>query len=162
MNIFLETTIPSYITVRPSRDLIRLRNQQLTREWWENHRQSHALFTSQLVLDEAALGVAEKAAERLAILGHAVLLDLTDTALAFTHDIIQSRILPADAEADAAHIAIATAHKMDILLTWNCRHIAHAASQHALRQLAAARALLLPIICTPKQLVEDTSEIIEP
>jgi len=61
MNIFLETTIPSYITVRPSPDPIRLRYQQLTREWRENHRQPHALFTTQLVLEEAALGVAVRA-----------------------------------------------------------------------------------------------------
>jgi len=71
----LETTIPSYITVRPSRDLLRFRNQQLTREWWKNRSQSHALSTSQLVLDEAALAVAANAAERLAVLGHAVLFD---------------------------------------------------------------------------------------
>jgi hypothetical protein len=155
MKIFLETTIPSYVTARPSRDMLQISHQQLTREWWDTRRQAHQLFTSQLVLDEAAIGDPAKAAERLAVLSQAVLLDLTPAALDFTHDIIQSRILPGDAGVDAAHIAIATAHEMDILLTWNCRHIANAANQHPLQRLAGASGLRLPIICTPDQLMEN-------
>jgi len=158
MRIFLETTIPSYITARPSRDVLLLIHQQLTREWWETRRQQHELFTSQLVHDEAATGDAVKASERLALLNQATLLELTDTALAVTRDIVTSRILPADAEVDAAHIAIATAHEMDILLTWNCRHIANAANQHPLQRLAAERGLRLPVICTPDQLMESDYE----
>jgi hypothetical protein len=158
MKIFLETTIPSYITARPSRDVLQFSHQQLTREWWDTRRQFHQLFTSQLVLDEAAIGDSAKAAERLEVLSHAVLLDLTDTALDFTEDITQSRILPANAGVDAAHIAIATAHGMDILLTWNCRHIANAANQHTLQRLAAACGLRLPTICTPDQLMENDHE----
>lgn len=158
MKIFLETTIPSYLTARPSRDILQSGHQQLTREWWETRRQRHELFTSQLVLDEAAVGDPAKAAERLAVLRHAALLTLTDTARAFTHDIAQARILPADAGVDAAHIAIATAHEMDILLTWNCRHIANAANQHPLQRLAAARGLRLPTICTPDQLMDNDYE----
>jgi hypothetical protein len=155
MKIFLETTIPSYITARPSRDILRFSHQQLTREWWETRRQFHELFTSQLVLDEAAMGDAVKAAERLAVLSYATLLDLTIAALNFTHDIAQSRIIPAEAGVDAAHIAIATAHEMDILLTWNCKHIANAANQHALQRIAVASGLRLPFICTPDQLMEN-------
>ena len=74
MKIFLETTIPSYITARPSRDILRFSRQQLTREWWETRRQSHGLFTSQLVLDEVAVGDSAMAAERLTVLSQAVLL----------------------------------------------------------------------------------------
>lgn len=138
--------------------MLLLIHQQLTREWWETRRQQHELFTSQLVLDEAAVGDVAKAAERLALLNEAALLELTDTALDFTRDIIQSRILPADAEVDAAHIAVATAHEMDILLTWNCRHIANAANQHPLQRLAAARGLRLPVICTPDQFMDTDHE----
>lgn len=81
----------------------------------------------------------------------------TEQAETFTRDIISSRILPGDAEVDAAHIAIATAHGMDILLTWNCRHIANAANQHSLRRLADAAKLRLPV-STPEQLMEEKNE----
>jgi len=162
MTIFLETTIPSYLTARPSREWLLAAHQKLTRAWWENHRRAHELYTSQLVLDEAACGDSKFAARRLNVLADAALLAATRKSEAFTRDIVRSRILPAHADVDAAHIAIATAHEMDILLTWNCRHIANAANQHSLRRLADARALRLPIICTPEQLMEDTHENIEP
>lgn len=158
MRIFLETTIPSYITARPSREWLLAAHQKLTRSWWDHHRHNHELYTSQLVLDEAACGDARFAARRLSLLAEAALLAATEAAESFTQDIIDSRILPPDAERDAAHIAVATTHEMDILLTWNCRHIANAANQHSLRRLADARQLRLPVICTPNQLMEDTNE----
>ena len=158
MKIFLETTIPSYIAARPSRDLLQASHQQLTREWWETRRQHHELFTSQLVLDEAAIGDPGQAAKRLALLSEASLLELSNPALSFTRDIVHARILPVGAEVDAAHIALATTHEMDILLTWNCRHIANAANQHPLQRLAASHGLRLPVICTPDQLMENNNE----
>lgn len=162
MKIFLETTIPSYITARPSREWLLAAHQKLTRAWWDHHRHFHELYTSQPVLDEAACGDSRFAARRLSLLAEAALLAATGLAEAFTQDIIHSRILPADAEVDAADIAIATAHEMDILLTWNCRHIANAANQHSLRRLADARKLRLPVICTPEQLMEETNESSQP
>lgn len=158
MKIFLETTIPSYITARPSREWLLGAHQKLTRAWWDDHRRFHQLYTSQLVLDEAASGDAKFAARRLGLLAEAALLGATETSEAFANDIIQSRILPGFAGVDAAHIAVATAHEMDILLSWNCRHIANAANQHALRRVAEARRLRLPVICTPEQLMEEANE----
>jgi hypothetical protein len=136
-------------------------HQKLTCAWWAHHRHFHELYTSQLVLDEAACGDSRFAARRLHLLAEAALLEATGSAETFTQDIIDSRILPADAAGDAAHIAIATAHEMDIL-TWNCRHIANAANQHSLRRLADARQLRLPFICTPEQLMEETNESTNP
>jgi hypothetical protein len=86
------------------------------------------------------------------------LLDLTDDANAVTKDILRSGLLPAIANRDAAHIALATVHEMDILLTWNCRHIANAAIQLRLRQLAEAAGFILPVICTPEELMDNAHE----
>ena len=92
-------------------------------------REKHEFFTSQVVLDEIAGGDAEMARQRLELVAQIKLLDLTDDAKALTKDILGSGVLPADADRDAAHIALATVHEMDILLSWNCRHIANAAIQ---------------------------------
>src|SRR5436309_14186804 len=86
------------------------------------------------------------------------LLDLTDDTRALTKDILRSCVLPADADRDAAHIALATVHEMDILLSWNCRHIANAFIQAKLRKLVDAAGYTLPVICTPEELLEDENE----
>jgi hypothetical protein len=86
------------------------------------------------------------------------LLDLTDDANVLTKDILASGVLPDDADRDAAHIALATVHEMDMLLTWNCRHIANAFIQAKLRKLADAAGFTLPVICTPEELLERENE----
>ncbi len=63
--IYIETTIPSYLAARPSRDLLQAARQQLTHDWWNNERQHYELCISELVLDEAAAGDLEAAARRL-------------------------------------------------------------------------------------------------
>jgi hypothetical protein len=152
MRIYIESTIPSYMGARPTRDLIQAARQQLTRDWWDSARHRHELFTSQIVLDEIASGEAAMAARRLDAMAGVTLLDLTDEAKAFTKAILASGVLPPDADRDAAHIALATVHQMDILLSWNCRHIANAAIQPRLRRLAEESGFTLPVLCTPDEL----------
>src|SRR5437016_1588392 len=158
MRIYIESTIPSYVVAHPARDLLQAARQQLTRDWWDLKRYPHELFTSQIVLDEMASGDAEMARQRLELVAHINLLDLTDDAKALTKDILRSGVLPADADRDAAHIALATVHEMDILLSWNCRHIANAFIQARLRKLADAAGCTLPVICTPEELLENENE----
>ena len=76
--LYLETTVPSYLTAWPSRDLIRAGHQQITREWWESRRADFEVFISQLVLDEASAGDPAAARERLAALKDLPQLDITD------------------------------------------------------------------------------------
>jgi hypothetical protein len=158
MRIYIESTIPSYVVARPARDIVQAARQQITRDWWEFRRADHELFTSQVVLDEVASGEMAKANERLALLAQIDLLDITDGAGALTKSILGSGLLPAAADRDAAHIALATVHEMDILLTWNCRHIANAAIQARLRKLADAAGFTLPVICTPEEMLENNHE----
>ncbi len=77
---YIETSLISYLAAWPSRDLVRAAHQQVTREWWAT-RESFDLFTSQLVLDEAAAGDETAAASRLALLEDIVLLDVTEDAI---------------------------------------------------------------------------------
>jgi hypothetical protein len=154
MRIYVESTIPSYVVARPALDLLQAARQQLTRDWWEFKRHSHELFTSQVVLDEIAAGELEMARQRCQLLANTKLLDLTDDAKSLTKQILASGTLPATADRDAAHIALACVHEMDILLTWNCRHIANASIQLKLRKLAEAAEADLPLICTPEELME--------
>jgi len=63
--IYVETTIASYLTAWPSRDLIVAAHQQITRDWWENRREEFDLFIAQVVLDESAAGDADAATRRV-------------------------------------------------------------------------------------------------
>jgi len=97
MRIYIESTIPSYVVARPARDLLQAARQQLTRDWWDLRREQHELFTSQVVLDEIAAGEAEMARQRLELMSHVALLDLTEDANALTKDILRSAVLPPSA-----------------------------------------------------------------
>ena len=152
MRIYIESTIPSYVVARPARDLLQAARQQLTRDWWDLQREQHELFTSQVVLDEIAAGERAMAERRLELMAGLSLLISTPDIETLADDVLKSGLLPATADGDAAHIALATAYGMDILLTWNCRHIANAAIVGRLRKLVAERGYTLPEIYTPEEL----------
>jgi len=158
VRVYIESTSPSYIVARPARDLLQAARQQLAKDWWNSERNKHELFTSQAVLDEIALGEAAMARQRLDLIADLKLVDMTEDARALTKSILASRILPATADRDAAHIALASVHEMDMLLTWNCRHIANATIQTPLRRLVAVAGFALPVICTPEELIEANEE----
>lgn len=152
MRIYIESTIPSYIAARPARDLLQAARQQITRDWWDFRRNLHELFSSQIVIDEISSGEEEMAKKRIQLVNQLTLLELVDEAQELTKQILSAGVLPISADRDAAHIALATVHEMDILLTWNCRHIANAFIQGRLRKFAEKAGFNLPVICTPEEL----------
>jgi hypothetical protein len=127
--------------------------QRLARDWWEMDRKRHELFTSQIVLDEIAAGEVEMARRRLRLMAGIMVLDLIPDAENLADHILKSGLVPAKADSDAAHIALATVHKMDILPTLNCRHIANASIAVRLRRLVQSAGYELPAICTPEELL---------
>lgn len=151
--LYLETTIPSYLTSRPSRDLVIAAHQQLTREWWEQRRSAFHLHVSQLVLDEVGAGDPIAARERLETLRDVPLLDITAEVSEVASGILASGRIPRKAATDAAHIAIASVHGMDFLVTWNCAHIANAANAKALASICQEHGFECPVICTPAELM---------
>jgi hypothetical protein len=151
--LYLETTIPSYLTSRPSRDLIIAGHQQITREWWERRRHNFQLYLSQLVIDEASAGDPAAARERLNTLTGLPLLDVTHEVSELASRIVDSGKIPRKAATDAAHIAIAAVHGMDLLMTWNCVHIANATNARALARICREHGCYCPVICTPEELM---------
>lgn len=151
--LYLETTVPSYLTAWPSRDLIRAGHQQITREWWQTRRAGFDIYISQFVLDEAGAGDSEAARERLAALRGLPLLDPTDEVVELAEALTISLSLPTRAVTDAAHIALAAVHGMHFLLTWNCTHIANAEMSAAIETACRERGFDCPVICTPEELM---------
>jgi predicted nucleic acid-binding protein len=152
--VYIETSILGYLTARPSRNLVLVANAEVTREWWNTRRSAFNLYTSQAVLKEVARGDAEMAAHRLAILSSLPLLELNSAVLHLAEQFMGRSSLPAKADVDAVHIAAATIHGMNYLLTWNCKHIANAQIQRKLAEISLDLGYELPILCTPYELLE--------
>ena len=153
--VYIETTIPSYLAAWPSRDLLQAARQQITHDWWSNHRQNYDLCICQTVIDEAEAGDADAAERRMPFLHNLPLLDLTEAVNDVAKAIMDSALLPQKAARDAIHIGVSSVHGIDILLTWNCRHIANAAIMKELGAIVAACGHAMPILCTPEELLGD-------
>ncbi len=153
--VYLETTIPSYLTAWLSRDLVMAGHQRTTTEWWEGRRHDFDLFVSQFVLDEAGSGDPSAARRRLEALADVPLLDPTDDVYALADQLLTRVPLPANAAADALHIAIAAVNGMDYLLTWNCTHIANAELRPRIEMVCRDRGYEPPVICTPEELLKE-------
>jgi hypothetical protein len=149
--VYVETSVVSYLTARPSRDLVLAAHQQVTRNWWRR-RKSFQLVVSQLVLDEAGAGDPTLRARRLSMLRSIPVLGMTDTAAELADALIQRGALPRKATVDAFHIGIAAAHQVDFLLTWNCKHLANAAMRGTIEAVYRSVGLVPPAICTPEEL----------
>ena len=151
--VYLETTVISYLTARPSRTVVGAAHQQITHDWWETRRHDFDLVVSELVLREAEGGDPEAAKRRLAVLEGIPRLALSENALDLGSNFVRKRILPENALEDALHIAVATVHRVDYLLTWNCAHIANPEIQAKLAEFLSEKGLFLPFICTPEELL---------
>ena len=151
--IYVETTVVSYLTARPSRDLIVAAHQELTREWWETRGGEFDLYGSQLVIREASAGDEDAAARRREILHPLPLLEINETATRLARMLVEEAAIPRTSPEDALHIALATVHGMDYMLTWNCKHIANAEIRNAVTATCRSRGYEPPVICTPEELM---------
>ena len=150
--VYVETSVISYLSGRRSRDIIVAAHQEVTADWWQVRRPLFDLFVSQSVLAEAAAGDPEAASRRLAVLAELAVLEITREAQGLASSLLSSAVVPPKATEDALHIAIATVHGMDYLLTWNCRHIANVEIRKRLAAALADMGFEAPAICTPEEL----------
>jgi hypothetical protein len=152
--IYIETTIVSYLTARPTDDVVRLSHQLLTRQWWEKSPKRFERFISPLVLREASGGDQDAADRRLTALHGLKVLAITPSVTDLAIALASGLRLPPQARPDSIHVAAAAVHGMSYLLTWNCRHIANAVLADTIEQVCAAHRARAPRICTPEQLME--------
>lgn len=141
---YLETTIPSYLAARPSRDLVVAAHQQIVHEWWHAAGRRFDLFISEAVLDEIRAGDSKVVERRLAIIEDLPILGVNEEvrSLLRTYDLELG--LRGRARADLPHFAFAVAYEMDFLVTWNCSHIANGTIIRRLLHLNARLSVQLP------------------
>lgn len=152
--VYVETSVISYLSARPSRDLIVAANQQVTQDWWKDKRPDFDLYISQLVLQEASVGDPEAVTRRQNALEDVQLLTLTDEAAALAQQLVEREVIPRQSIEDALHIAIAAVNGMDYLVTWNFKHIANASMRSNIELVCREAGYEPPVICSPFELME--------
>ena len=155
-SVYLESTIPSYLVARPSRDLIMAGHQQVTQTWWRDHRDEFELYISQLVIRECEAGDPEMAAKRSAILTGIKALEIGPESLQLAIRLTAKGPLPSKAENDAFHIAVAAVNAMDYLLSWNLKHILK-----GIEAICRYAGFEPPVICTPDTLLGEEEGYVE-
>ena len=156
--VYVETSIISYLRQKPSTRLVTAARQLLTHRWWDIERQNYELVVSQYVIDEASAGDPVLAAERLESLEGIPLLPTAAEIPHIANKIMSLGVLPPKSQVDALHIAAVAHHRIQYLLTWNCKHIANAKILPRIHDVLTELGIPIPIICTPEELLGDDTE----
>lgn len=153
-SVYLETTIISYLAANLSRDIVVAAHQQITQEWWENVSPKLDCFISPFVVQESLRGDADAAKRRTKLLSGISVLEINDEIEKLAEIYFNNLKIPSKAQLDTAHLAVACWHKMDYLVSWNCKHIVSARVRKDLEKLNKELKLFTPTICTPEELME--------
>lgn len=151
--VYIETLIISYLTARPTSNLIAAAWQKETTDWWETRKSRFSLCISEVVIEEAGRGDSSAARRRLAELSGIKVPPLTDNVVGLSKALIQEGGVPKKALNDALHIAVAAVHDVDYLLTWNCRHIDNAEMKPKIRKICQEHGFRCPEIAIPIELM---------
>jgi len=153
--VYIETSVLSYLTSRPTRDVVIAAHQELTRQWWDERSTAFDLVISELVHEEASKGDPEASCARLAAIERIPILKTSENAVSLAEHLVSGGPIPREYAADALHIGIAATNGIDYLLTWNCKHLANASQRSRIEALVEDAGYGCPVICTPEELMED-------
>ena len=153
-SVYIETSVLSYLTSRPSRDLLVAAHQQVTVEWWEIGLPSFEAFISPLVIEEASRGDETAARLRREKIAGFSILEINEEVRRLAELYFESIQITEKARGDAYHLAVAAHHGMDFLVSWNFGHILNPRVRAVVQQLNAVQGISTPLICTPEELME--------
>ncbi len=155
--IYVETSISSfYFEVRTEPEMVARRNW--TREWWNDCRHLYILKTSEAVVAELEEGDYDSKEPAVALLQGIERVEVPDEIADIIDVYLANHLMPRERLGDALHLALASYHKCDFLLTWNCRHIANANKYEHIRIINTRLGLFVPLLVTPMTLCEAEEE----
>jgi hypothetical protein len=155
---YVETSIPSfYFEARPEPQMVARR--EWTREWWSRATTVRTeLVTSVAVIDELERGDFAARPDCLGLIGGLPVLAIEAPIIEVVQAYIRHRVMPADPAGDALHLALASYHRCEFLVTWNCKHLANANKFGHIRRVNTLLGLLTPALVTPLELLGDTND----
>jgi len=151
-SVYIESSIISYLTSRPSRDVVKAGRQAITLDWWFKSRSQYEVYISALVEEEISGGDPIAAAKRLEAVVNIPSIFITAEAQRLADALVTSKAVPGNSVRDALHIAIAATQGIDYLLTWNFKHINNAETKALIARVVEADGWVCPIFCSPEEL----------
>ncbi len=155
--VYLETSFVSAL-VTDRTDVASLYRREASRDWWANQATWHRLFVSNEVIRELSRPGFPGSSEALRWVADVPALAITDEALGLAELFVRQMVMPRPAGGDALHVAIATVHEIDYMLSWNVRHLANPNKIKHLQQSCLRVGLVPPAIITPELLWELSDE----
>jgi predicted nucleic acid-binding protein len=153
-HVYIETTVVSYLTAKPSRDIMIAGHQEATRELWAKLSSRYETYVSALVFEEAGRGDPDQAQMRLAAIAKFPMLDIDDDARSLAESIIDKKGIPSEYPEDALHIAAAAVNGIEVIITWNFAHLNNPFTRKKVRKIVEAEGYSCPEICSPEELLE--------
>ena len=152
-SVYIESSVISYLTARPSRDLVIAGHQAVTAEWWNERRLRYDVYVSPLVVEEISAGDASAAEDRLRVIADIPSVTIAAEAESLASALLASNAVPANSARDALHVAIAATQGIDYLITWNFRHIINASTRTMVVNVVSDFGLVCPVLCSPEELM---------
>ena len=152
-SVYIESSVISYLTAWPSRDLVIAGRQAVTAEWWSHHRLRYDVYVSPLVVEEISAGDVSAAEERLRVVADIPNVSIVAEAKSLALELLASNAVPAGSIRDALHIAIAATEGIDYLVTWNFKHINNASTRTVIADVVSGSGLICPVLCSLEELM---------
>ena len=150
--VYLETTFFSfYHDERTAPAIVAMRDW--TRQFWYERRNDYDLVTSEAVLGELRKGGAHHKDAALKMALTIPLLPAATEIAGIVQTYVKHKVMPRDPAGDALHLALASFHACDYLVTWNCRHLANANKFCHIRDINRLLGLKSPELVTPQELL---------
>jgi len=157
-SLYIETSVIGYLASWPQENVTIAGHQNTTRVWWLTAAERFDLFVSQLVVRECSEGDSSAVTERLNSIQAIPVLPITSQAESLALALIDGHAVPESQPNDALHIALASAHGVEYLVSWNFRHIVNASLRPAIERICRDCGWNSPIICTPEELLENNDD----
>ena len=152
-SVYIESSVISYPTAWPSRDLVIAGHRAVAVEWWNEHRLRYDVYVSPLVVEEISAGDASAAEERLRVIADILSVTIAAEAESLASALLAANAVPANSARDALHVAIAATQGTDYLITWNFRHINNASTRTMVVHVVSDFGLACPVLCSPEELM---------
>ena len=154
--VYIESTVVSYLVARPSSSPILAARQKASQQLWENYADRFEFVISDIVSNEVQLGDANAAQRRLEVISSLTVLEVLPEVDVLAQKPLDTGAIPQNSEPDAQHIAIATVHNVEYLVSWNHKHIVNEHKREHINQVCQEAGFQSITICTPIELMEDT------
>jgi predicted nucleic acid-binding protein len=153
IRIYVETSVISYLANRPSRDGLVAARQALTYDWWAG-LDSTTVWVSELVVAEVSRGDLQAAGNRLRWIENLPRVEIEPQAIDLAQRLMDEGLVPKTEAEDAMHIALASVHGFDYLVSWNFAHFVGADPKYRLFSALRDWGLNPVRLVTPEELME--------